>query len=218
MSYTKILGIYSLTASFLVLGLAYQNGKLKKGLTPEDAFPVSRQQHQFDYSGTPIIGDPEAPVTLTVFSEFECPHCAETAETLHAIVREYDDQVRVAFKHLPLNQHQNAKFAAAASMAAHSLGYFEAMHETLFTIQDNLTPDHIRTVAESMSLDMVAFDKWADPELWEPLFERDRREAIRAGVQGVPYVYINGVHHPKPTFTALKAAIDQLLENRTPAI
>jgi len=217
MSYTKILSIYSLTASFLVLGLAYQNGKLKKGSGPEDAFPVSRQQHQFDYSGTPIIGDPDAPVTLTVFSEFECPHCAETAVTLHAIVREYPDKVRVAFKHLPLNQHQHAKFAAAASMAAHSLGYFEAMHETLFTIQDTLTPDNIRTVAESMNMDMTAFDQWADPELWEPLFERDRREAISAGVQGVPYVFINGVHHRYPSFTALKAAIDEILEKQTPA-
>lgn len=216
MSYTKILGIYSLTASFLVLGLAYQNAKLKSRQTPEEAFHVSRQQHQFDYSGSPIIGDPNAPVTLTVFSEFECPHCAETAKTLHAIVGEYKGIVRVAFKHLPLNQHPNARAAAAASMAAYSLGQFEAMHETLFTIQDSLSPENIRTVAESLGMDMAVFDKYSDPEFWDPLFERDTREAIRAGVQGVPYVFINGTHHPKPTFAALKAAIDEILENQAP--
>src|SRR5690606_3109691 len=61
-------------------------------------------------------GPADALVTIVGFSEFECPFCARVLPTLQQIQEEYGNDVRIVFKHNPLNFHRNAMPAAEASL------------------------------------------------------------------------------------------------------
>ncbi|WP_437769907.1 thioredoxin domain-containing protein [Sorangium sp. So ce764] len=68
--------------------------------------------------GSPIRGNPGAPVTLVMFSDFECPFCRKVAPTVDGLERKYGAQLRVVFKHNPLPSHARAPLAAEASIEA----------------------------------------------------------------------------------------------------
>ena len=61
-----------------------------------------------DISHSPSRGRADAPVTIVEFSDFECPFCRRTQPTLKALQTRYGDQVRVVFRHFPLNIHPAA--------------------------------------------------------------------------------------------------------------
>ena len=61
----------------------------------------------------------DAPITIVEFSDFQCPYCKRVVPTLHQIVEKYPDQVRIVFRHLPLDRiHGRARPAAEASAKA----------------------------------------------------------------------------------------------------
>jgi protein-disulfide isomerase len=62
--------------------------------------------------GRALRGAPTAPVTITAYSDFECPFCAEAAETIEKALVKYGDKVRYVHKHNPLPGHPKAKPAA----------------------------------------------------------------------------------------------------------
>ncbi|MBC8132251.1 MAG: thioredoxin domain-containing protein, partial [Deltaproteobacteria bacterium] len=66
----------------------------------------------------PVRGPKDAPVTIVMWSEFQCPFCSRVEPTLIKIREEYKDKVRIAWKDLPLPFHQNAVPAATAARAA----------------------------------------------------------------------------------------------------
>lgn len=82
---------------------------------------------------TPVMGNPDAPITMIEFSDFECPYCARGAETVKNIREAYPDQVKIYFMQFPLtNMHPNAQKAAEASLCAAEQGKFEEYHDMLF--------------------------------------------------------------------------------------
>ena len=88
----------------------------------------------------PIIGDPEAPITIIEFSDFQCPFCARFhIETLPSIMEEYIDQgkVNLVFRDFPIQSiHPNALPAAVAAECANEQGKFKEMHDILFEKQN----------------------------------------------------------------------------------
>ncbi len=65
-----------------------------------------------------VWGDPLAPVTVVMFADFECRYCGDAAKTLEALKEKYGDKkLRFAFKHLPLDMHDNAYALAVFSEA-----------------------------------------------------------------------------------------------------
>jgi len=85
------------------------------------------------------VGRPDAPVTLEVFSDFQCPHCAK----LHfgALKQALGDcvasgRVRIVYRDFPLPQHQYARKAAQFADAASRLGWYERVCDALFRTQE----------------------------------------------------------------------------------
>ena len=68
--------------------------------------------------GLPARGNPEAPVTIVEFSDFQCPYCARGASTMDQLLEKYPNDVKLVFKHFPLGFHKWAKPAAIASRSA----------------------------------------------------------------------------------------------------
>ncbi len=146
----------------------------------------------------PSYGATMAPVTLQVFSDFQCPHCRVAAPLLHQLADEFPGKVRVVYRHFPLNAHPLARSAARAGVAAQLQGKFWSMHDLLFEHQDELSEEKIVGLAKEAGLDMKRFKKdYASKETDERV-SLDRKEGEAAGIQGTPTIFVNGRKYELP--------------------
>jgi protein-disulfide isomerase len=144
-----------------------------------------------DLAGAPLKGDAAAPVTVVVFSDFQCPFCARAVGTLRALEEKYGDRVRFAFKQRPLSFHGNARTAAAAALAAADQGKFWQFHDALFAHQQELDRASLERRAEELGLDLARFRTALDAGA-EARIAADEAEAERLGVTGTPTFFVNG--------------------------
>ncbi len=80
-------------------------------------------------------GPETAPLALIEYSDFQCPACAAYQSLVKKVLENYGEQIRFAYRHFPLPQHQNAEEAAYAAEAAGKQGKFWEMHDRLFENQ-----------------------------------------------------------------------------------
>ena len=157
-------------------------------------------------------GPDDAPVTLVLFDDFQCPYCARLVPTIEQIMQAYPNQVRVVFKHFPLSMHKFARQAAVASIAARNQGKFWPLHDQLFANYNQLNDEKIRALAASVDLDMEQFDKdIQDPALQQEI-AADMQLGTSSGVRGTPAVYINGVQLKDRSLAGFRKAIDAELQ------
>lgn len=153
----------------------------------------------------PSRGAATAPVTIEVWSDFQCPYCVRGAARMEELRAKYGDQVRFVFRNQPLPFHKKARLAAAAAMAAHEQGKFWEYHDTLFANQDALDREALESYAQKLGLDLVRFRKALDTKAWDNYVEADVVEAQRRGIAGTPTFFINGKPvtgaQPLETFT-----------------
>jgi protein-disulfide isomerase len=148
--------------------------------------------HAFTTDQSPTLGPPDAPVTLTLFTDFECPYCAQLAPVLARVHQQYPREVRIVFKNFPLRSHRFAAQAALAALAAADQGQFWPFHDRLFENYDRLDPQKIEEIRQALNLDAERFRaKMNDPAL-KRLILRDIAEGNAAGVDGTPTVFVNG--------------------------
>ncbi|MEM6794214.1 MAG: DsbA family protein [Acidobacteriota bacterium] len=155
-------------------------------------------------AGRPFLGNPEAPVTIVEFSDFQCPYCARGAATVEQILEKYPQDVKVVFKHFPLGFHPWAKPAAIAANCAgnQKMDAFWTLHDKYFEKQKELKPDNVidmsRTFLADSGLDMGAWDTCAaDTESEQYKKEAASVDADMAlgqslGVSGTPGFFVNG--------------------------
>lgn len=140
--------------------------------------------------GSPTLGAKDAPVTVVVFSDFECPACALAAPILDAAVK--DGRARLVYKLVALPHHTHAEPAARAALAAGEQGKFWAMHHEIFAHQSALEQRDLEGYAKGLGLDVRRFvvdmrsaattariD--ADAALWKTL-----------ALHGTPTVFVDG--------------------------
>jgi len=100
--------------------------------------------------------------------------------------------VKVAFKHQPLPMHQNARLAAAASMAANEQGKFWEYHDKLFENQQSLDRASLEKYAEQVGLNLQKFKAALDSNKFDSQISADSAEGTRLGANGTPTFFING--------------------------
>jgi protein-disulfide isomerase len=148
--------------------------------------------------GRPSLGPADAPVTIVVFSDFECPYCANFAGTIRQVAAE-DNKVRVVFRNMPLEFHPWARRAAetAACVQAQSGEAFWRVHDYLFAHQRELTAENLDRnlmgfigTLPAVRADLVrnCLDKGAAL----PRIQRDMALAAASDVRGTPTVFVNG--------------------------
>jgi protein-disulfide isomerase len=150
---------------------------------------------RFDVSapGRPAQGPFSAPVSLVLFSDFQCPYCREMSDTLKEVVKNYGKKVRLVFRQMPLASiHPFAQKAAEASLCAAAQGHFWEMHDLLFQNQGNLGEKDLKKRAGQLGLDTAAFNKCLDEERFAAQVREDVRAGAAAGTDGTPALYING--------------------------
>jgi protein-disulfide isomerase len=168
-------------------------------------------------SKDPMWGKRDAPVTVVIWSDFQCPYCSRVEPTLQQVKDTYGpDKVRMIWKNNPLPFHQNAKPAAEAAAGAFALGGNDAFwkwHDTAFKNQSALgTDSYIKWAADSGVKDAAAFKAGLDSHKWADKVEKDLNDGKAAGVQGTPAFFVNGVFiNGAQPFDNFKKTIDQEL-------
>ncbi|MEM7356614.1 MAG: thioredoxin domain-containing protein [Acidobacteriota bacterium] len=155
-------------------------------------------------AGHPYRGNPDAPVTIVEYSDFQCPYCARGAKTVDEILEKYPNDVKVVFQHFPLGFHQWAKPAA---VAAHCAGLqnndaFWSLHDDYFENQKAINPGNVIEKSKGFlagsSIDMDAWTNCAENKESE-----EYKAAVAAvdaamatggkyGVTGTPGFFVNG--------------------------
>jgi len=100
--------------------------------------PVSENRSLSGTSGAESIhirGNPDAPVTLEEFADFQCPPCGNFAGFAEELLKQYDSRLRIVFRNFPLALHEHAREAALAAEAAGLQGRFWEMHDVLYREQ-----------------------------------------------------------------------------------
>jgi protein-disulfide isomerase len=140
---------------------------------------------------SPSLGGKEAAVTIIEFSDFQCPFCKDSQSTLKKVLQTYGNNVRLVFKHLPLEIHSQALSSARASFCAGEQDKFWQYHDALFA-SDNFSPEAFNKMAADLGLDLPSFKKCFDSELSRASVLNDVQEAKRLGINGTPTFIVNG--------------------------
>jgi protein-disulfide isomerase len=148
-------------------------------------------RQSIDVRGAPTLGEDDAPVTIVIFSDFQCPFCARAAEQLRAIV-EGEGDVKLTFLNFPITGHEMAMPAAVAALAAHRQGRFWQLHDVIFENRTRLSEDVILELAQGIGLDVDQLrEDMLDPAI-ETQINREKHQGERLGVKGTPAIFING--------------------------
>lgn len=174
---------------------------------------VSNQANQGVSFEAHVKGNPTATVTLTEYSDFQCPACAAFVPYVAEMVDMYGDSLQVEYKHFPLiTIHPYAVPAARAAEAAGQQGKFWEMHDVLFENQQiwsnsgNPIPMFFN-YAEQIGLDMDTFRQHMRSSRIEEKVNDEYKEARSLGLTGTPSFFLNGERMQFETFDDFRAQI-----------
>ncbi|WP_329459702.1 Na+/H+ antiporter NhaA [Streptomyces sp. NBC_01497] len=143
-----------------------------------------------------VRGPHDAPVTVVEYGDFECPYCGRAESAIRALLKEFGDDVRYVWRHLPLTDvHPRAQIAAEASEAAAEQGRFWEMHDLLLDHQGALRVEDLRGYAQQLGLDMERFGRHLRHHAGASRVADDVESADQSGVSGTPTFFVNGRRH-----------------------
>ncbi|MDA1186146.1 MAG: DsbA family protein [Acidobacteria bacterium] len=164
----------------------------------------------------PILGNPDAPVTIIEFGDYQCPMCRIFwKETMPRIKEQYVDtgKVQIVFRDFPQDVHPEASPAAMAAECAEDQGQYWEYHDKIFHEQDRRRREgevvrfrvsDLKRWARDLGLDTATFDVCLDSERHKAEVESDYADASSVGVNGTPFFFVNGRvlagAHPFSTF------------------
>lgn len=178
----------------------------------------------------PIIGNPNALITIIEFSDFQCPFCARFhIQTLPTIMEEYIEKgdVKLVFRDFPLqNIHPNAVPASVAAECANEQGKFKEMHDILFERQNewsNLETvyviDLFNQYSEQINLEQEQFTSCLSTGKYVKEIQNDLNDGRAYGITGTPGFFIGNqeigfveLKGAQP-FESFKKVIDSQLGN-----
>jgi protein-disulfide isomerase len=141
---------------------------------------------------SPSKGPANAPVTIVVFSDFECPACRAAVPLLSDAQEARPKEVRLVHKFYPLPKHTHAKGAAYAAYAAMKQNKYWEMEEILFENQEELAERDLERYAEDIGLDMERFRRDRSSVEAKAMVERDIKDGDAAGLGYTPFILVNG--------------------------
>jgi protein-disulfide isomerase len=159
-------------------------------------------------SPRPVAGNADAKVTLTEFSDFQCPACGTSYPVVKSLVEKYGKDFRLEFKHFPLTTiHRNAYNAALAAECANDQSKFWEMHDKLFENQNSLAEADLKKYAQDLNLDTAKFNACLDSRAKKGVVDADIKEANAKKLSGTPTFLLNGQPVVLQTFADLENAL-----------
>lgn len=210
--YKKGWGVLLIAGIFIILGgLTYIGiktvefyGKIRIGeIPPEVQTKITRgnisppaelkENLAYDAKDDPTFGNPQAPLQIIEFADFECPFSRDESAIIRELQARFPEKINLVYRDFPLEDiHPHALRASEAAGCAMEQNKFWAMHDKLYQNSSRLTDLDIKTYALEIGLNIVEFNKCFDGRKYKEEVEADRADGIAAGVVGTPTFFING--------------------------
>ena len=147
---------------------------------------------------TQFKGDPNAPMTIVEFADYECPTCGRAVEMMDKALAAHPGAFRLGFRNMPLPiaDHKWNKESAAAAEAAGLQGKFWEMHDLLFAHQkerepkNDFQPATYDDYAKQLGLNVEKFRADRESQTIQRKVQKDVLDANAAGLEGTPTFYI----------------------------
>ena len=171
--------------------------KVRSGAAPADAegayaVRFGPNVKKVELRGSPTRGPATAPVTMVIWSDFECPACGRVVPLVEELLAKHTEDVRLVHKFYPLPKHHMAEGAARAAIAAQNQGKYWEMEKKLFENQHALTEADLDRYAAELALDMKRFHADVKSDKTKETIDRDKADADVAGLSGTPFILLNG--------------------------
>lgn len=162
-----------------------------------------------------VFGDPETPVSIVVYADFQCPACATESQVMARIWSRIESRAHMIFRHYPLTaSNPHAWTAALYAEAAGRQDRFWEMHDFLFVNQPiwSFLPEvesEFDSYAETLELDLEQLR--ADLENDEVIdkVRNDQRGGNAAGVRSTPAMFINGQRVAQLSASRIMELVDE---------
>jgi Na+/H+ antiporter NhaA/predicted DsbA family dithiol-disulfide isomerase len=148
-----------------------------------------------------LRGNPDAPLTLVEYGDYECPFCSRATGSIDEVRAHFGDELRYVWRHLPLERvHPRAFDAARAAEAAGLQGKYFEMGKQLFDHQDDLEWSDIYRYAVAIGCDIDQFDHdvRVDPSKVLHRVQDDAQDAELMDLNSTPTFFVNGKRHNGP--------------------
>lgn len=196
--------IYSVAENKILNSMPIEKSADRLVSVKDDSFVVSiatekklkvyqlEAREKIDISDLPCIGSKDAPVTIVVFTDYQCPYCGRLDSVIKQVLDKNKKSVKMVAKNFPLKFHAYAKKAATGALAASYQGKFSDFHEKLFANIATLNDGKVQEIAKQLNLDMESFNKKLQDPIVQIIINRDIADGERIGINGTPTVYVNG--------------------------
>ncbi len=196
-----------------------QNQAAAPAASPLDNLkPITESDH--------VLGNPDAAVTLVLYSDLECFFCKRFHDTMKQLMNDYGKtgKLKWVYRHLPLDIHPKSKNEAVAAECAGELGGNEKFWQYLDRVfeitpsNNGLDPLELPKIAEYIGLDKTKFNQCLASGKFDQLIQNQARNGIESGAQGTPYGIIMGPNGKRTAipgalpYEEVKKAIDEMLK------
>ena len=171
--------------------------------SPNETFDVDMTRTHGSIStamGSPILGDPLAPITIVEFGDYQCHQCYNWFhDTKPMITRDYIEtgKANLVFVDFAFLGKDSPKAAQATYCADDQNMYWE-YHNSLYTFQESkidngwANSERLKSFAFNLNLDMTLFDECLDSEKYSKRVQYNSQQARDNGVRGTPGFFIVG--------------------------
>jgi len=192
--------------SLLAVGLSAYNTYLLKtvktgpALAPSQNFAklTPKEVDKLIRAGAPVLGNPEAKVTVVEFADFQCPYCGKYFETVFPeIKKNYIDTGKVKFIYMDFAfLGVESQWAAEAAKCASEQGKFWEYHDHLYENQSGenggaFSVDNLKKFASDLKLNKGQFAECLDGHKYAKKIEEEKALGQKFGVRGTPGTFIN---------------------------
>jgi protein-disulfide isomerase len=193
---TRTMALITVGAALLVFGFIWPSLKPITDIVTVQAAARTKVDRN-------SLGDPNAPIKIVEFADFQCPYCDNFATDTEPLLEEYFINTgKVYFTYRSAGNwvsgnlggvRTESQDSAAAAYCAADQGKFWEMHDALFANnrdvedQGSFTDRRLKAIAESVGLDMDAFNDCYDGGDYKDQVQQDFDDAQAAGIQGTPF-------------------------------
>lgn len=172
----------------------------------EIAFYEAQGTFQIDTTGAASLGNPNAPIVIVKYADFNCGHCMHASHILSQVLSEFDGMVKVVYMNFPLDGNCNrlvgrqspgasSCVAATASLCGDKLGKFKEIYTGIYADNENgvmHSTASVLNVASKSGVDMGKFRACMGSGEVQKQLMKEIDEAEKLRIQSTPSLFING--------------------------
>lgn len=180
---------------------------------------IAERRQRAETGDDPFLGNPDAPIVIVEFADFNCPYCQQSALVMRQVAAKFPHDVKIIFRDFPILDNITSPLTAMAGECAaeQGQGMFWAFHDLLYVNQSNISTEKLTTLAAAAGLNTGIWQSCLASQRYQTEVRDDLQAGIDLGVTGTPTFFVNGEpvagHQPFESWvkaiTALRAKLAQ---------